>query len=62
MTDRISRSLDALGLLAIGLVLIVAFADQLLHHERRRDRRPAAVRRDAPTAARVRARPILGTR
>ncbi|NCA72476.1 MAG: disulfide bond formation protein B [Sphingobacteriia bacterium] len=33
MTDKISRSLDALGLLAIGLVLAVAFADQLLHHE-----------------------------
>lgn len=33
MTDRISRGLDALGLLAIGLVLIVAFADQLLNHE-----------------------------
>lgn len=33
MTDKISRSLDALGLLAIGLVLAVAFADQLLNHE-----------------------------
>ncbi|WP_373509737.1 disulfide bond formation protein B, partial [Thiocapsa sp.] len=28
-----SRSLDALGLIAIGLVLAVAFADQLLNHE-----------------------------
>lgn len=33
MIDRISRSLDAFGLLAIVLVLAVAFADQLLNHE-----------------------------
>jgi disulfide bond formation protein DsbB len=30
---RFSRSLDALGLLAIALVLAAAFADQLLHDE-----------------------------
>ena len=30
---RISRSLDALGLLAIALVLAAAFADQLLHDD-----------------------------
>ncbi|RKT37897.1 disulfide bond formation protein B [Thiocapsa rosea] len=33
MTYRIARSLDALGLIAIGLVLAVAFSDQLLNHE-----------------------------
>jgi disulfide bond formation protein DsbB len=33
VTDRLSRSLDTLGLLAIGLMLIVAFADRLLRHE-----------------------------
>lgn len=33
MLYRISRSFDALGLLAIALVLAAAFADQLLHDE-----------------------------